>query len=793
FTATDACSQTQTCNAIFTVASPPALIINCPAPGSTASCQTQAAVNTAFTTWLSTVSASGGCGTISYSNNNTGAPLACGGNVTVTFTATDACSQTQTCSAIFTVASPPALIINCPAPGNTASCQTQAAVNSAYASWLSTATASGGCGSLSISNNSTGAPPACGGTVTVSFSVMDACAQTQTCSANFTVAADNTPPVFTNPSDQTVSCISAIPATESLSYTDNCSPPGSVSLFVDGPPINICTGGSMTRTWTVNDACGNPATENKVYTILAPTPTACDDGNPCTINDMHTLGCDGITICVACAGTPTTPTTPTFSPIGPLCQGATAPALPTMSNNGISGTWNPSNIDTSIPNSTTYTFTPSGPGCYLPATLVIVVNAGPTLSVTESCSGGLGTGIINSTGTAGSGGTLTYTINGAPDPDGDATMLSNGTYTIVVTESPSGCTSSQTITINCACPTIVLNGPTTICQSAPPVTFTQTGGAGAGTWTVSPSGAGTINSSTGIFDPNNTYSGGVTITYTEGACSEVINVMITQTITPTFTNPGPICQSAGIITLPTSSTNSPPITGTWVPSTVDPSSGNDVTATFTPDANQCAEIVMMTIDILPSPTIMVDVSCVGGPGTGVINTTATAGSGGVLTYTINGTPDGDGDQNMLPNGAYTVVVTETPGGCTSSQTVNVNCTCPTINISGPLQVCQTATATFTQSGGNIGGTWSLSPSGAGTIDNTGFFNPTDIYNGPVNITYTADGCSGQTQIFVIELLTPIFTNPGPLCQSSGIITLPTSSNNTPPITGVWVPATIDPS
>ncbi|MBK6665542.1 MAG: hypothetical protein IPG48_05155 [Saprospiraceae bacterium] len=149
FTVTDACAQMQTCNAIFTVASPPALSITCPALGNTGSCQTQAAVNTAFTTWLSTVSASGGCGTISYSNNNTGAPPACGGNVTVTFTATDACSQTQTCSAIFTVASPPALIINCPASGNTASCQTQAAVNSAYADWLSTATASGGCGSLS--------------------------------------------------------------------------------------------------------------------------------------------------------------------------------------------------------------------------------------------------------------------------------------------------------------------------------------------------------------------------------------------------------------------------------------------------------------------------------------------------------------------------------------------------------------------------------------------------------------------------------------------------------------------
>jgi hypothetical protein len=32
--------------------------------------------------------------------------------------------------------------------------------------------------------------------------------------------------------------------------------------------------------------------------------------------------------------------TPTFDPIGNLCIGATAPALPAASNNGINGTWN---------------------------------------------------------------------------------------------------------------------------------------------------------------------------------------------------------------------------------------------------------------------------------------------------------------------------------------------------------------------------------------------------------------------------------------------------------------------
>jgi hypothetical protein len=51
------------------------------------SCLTQAQVNTAFSAWLATASASGGCNGI-LTNNNTGAPLACGGATTVTFTYT---------------------------------------------------------------------------------------------------------------------------------------------------------------------------------------------------------------------------------------------------------------------------------------------------------------------------------------------------------------------------------------------------------------------------------------------------------------------------------------------------------------------------------------------------------------------------------------------------------------------------------------------------------------------------------------------------------------------------------
>src|SRR5438045_8876785 len=48
--------------------------------------------------------------------------------------------------------------------------------------------------------------------------------------------------------------------------------------------------------------------------------------------------------------------TPTFTQIGPLCQNSTAPALPTTSNNNITGTWNPAVISTTASGS--YVFTP---------------------------------------------------------------------------------------------------------------------------------------------------------------------------------------------------------------------------------------------------------------------------------------------------------------------------------------------------------------------------------------------------------------------------------------------------
>lgn len=70
-------------------------------------------------------------------------------------------------------------------------------------------------------------------------------------------------------------------------------------------------------------------------------------------------------------------TTPTFTAVAPICIGETLTALPTTSNNGITGTWSPA-LDATT--TTTYTFTPDAGQCATTTTLTITVNDLPTIT-----------------------------------------------------------------------------------------------------------------------------------------------------------------------------------------------------------------------------------------------------------------------------------------------------------------------------------------------------------------------------------------------------------------------------
>ncbi|MCB0570614.1 MAG: DUF11 domain-containing protein, partial [Phaeodactylibacter sp.] len=192
--ATDDCGESASCSATFTVAPAPAITVSCPANFTFGSCQTQAQVNAAYNNWLLQFTALGGCGilTTNIGQYASAAPSACGGSVAVNFFASDACGQTVSCSASFTVLSAPDLTVSCPQPVSLGSCQSQAQVDAAFNAWKAQFQTIGGCGATSTNLNQFSAPSFCGGSVTITYTATDDCGQVAICSSSFAVTSSPT-------------------------------------------------------------------------------------------------------------------------------------------------------------------------------------------------------------------------------------------------------------------------------------------------------------------------------------------------------------------------------------------------------------------------------------------------------------------------------------------------------------------------------------------------------------------------------------------------------------------------
>jgi hypothetical protein len=129
--------------------------------------------------------------------------------------------------------------------------------------------------------------------------------------------------------------------------------------------------------------------------------------------------------------------TPTFDAVAAICAGSTLSALPTTSNNGITGTWSPALDNTKT---TVYTFTPAAGQCAATTTLTITVNDKPTRP-TISVSGI----VLNSDSPVGN---QWYNQHGeiAGATNQSYTATSNGTYYVTVTLA--GCSSDASNSIN---------------------------------------------------------------------------------------------------------------------------------------------------------------------------------------------------------------------------------------------------------------------------------------------------------------------------------------------------------
>jgi gliding motility-associated-like protein len=259
-------------------------------------------------------------------------------------------------------------------------------------------------------------------------------------------------------------------------------------------------------------------------------------------------------------------TNPIFDSGGTYCSGEYISALPTTSNNSITGTWSPAINNTAT---TTYTFTPTTGQCAFTTTndITITPNTNPTFNaVGPYCSGES----ISALPT-----TSTNAITGSWSP------AINNTTTTTYTFTPNAgqCALTTTLSINITAqttPTFTQLAPYCEDDAVPNLATTSNNGI-SGNW--SPA-------------INNTTTTTYTFTPNAGQCATTTSMIITinPNISPSFTQVGPFCSGESISSIPTTSNNS--ITGTWSPTI------NNIattTYTFTPNTGQCTLTTTMQI------------------------------------------------------------------------------------------------------------------------------------------------------------------------------------------------------
>ena len=119
--------------------------------------------------------------------------------------------------------------------------------------------------------------------------IKDANEPSKTCTYTYVIKADVTAPVApTAPLAVSYQCAKDVPAAETLTAQDNCS--GTVTgVPSDGAPTSDPCNYSFVRTWTFNDACGNPSSVKQTISVkddIAPSltgtlPTGATNQNLC--------------------------------------------------------------------------------------------------------------------------------------------------------------------------------------------------------------------------------------------------------------------------------------------------------------------------------------------------------------------------------------------------------------------------------------------------------------------------------------------------------------------------------
>lgn len=689
----------------------------------------------------------------------------------------------------------------------------------------------GGQTTASISNQ-----PA--GTYTVNVTDSKGCVTT----ASYTITQPT--PLATVPTSTNVSCFGGNNGAASVTasggtspYTYSWSPSGGTSSSASGLPAGSYTllvtdskGCTVTQTVSITQPAALTATvtstnetcdylNNGTATITAAGGTPAYTytwlpGNQSTSsisglsNGTYTVilndskGCSVTSF--ATITQPPTLTATTINPTNVSCNGGSNGSATANASGGTPNytySWMPggqTGVSASNLPAGTYTLTVTDANSCT-ATNTVTITQPPVLTVTAtvtnvSCSGG-SNGSITATP---SGGTSPYTYVWSPGNQTTSTVsgLSNGVYTVTVTDSK-GCTVSANYIISQPAPLAIVITPTAVScfgGSNGIATSTVSGGTPSYTYSWSPSG-GTGSTASGLS------SGGYTLQVTDSkGCIATRTITITQptALTATVTSTNETCDylNNGTATA-TIAGGTPAYTYTWQPGNLNGSSiSNQAAGTYTvnvTDSKGCPLTATVTIT-QPTPlaitfTNQINVSCFGG-NNGSISANV---SGGTPNYSYSWAPGGatSASINNLATGTYTLTITDA-NGCTKQNTVTI--TQPALPVS--VAMSSTPSACYGGSSGSV-----TANASGGTSPYTYNWMPGNISGSTVNnlpagtYTVTATDSKGCTKTNTVTVTQPaqivISTSSiNSTCGNANGEASASASGGLGPYTYTWMPGSV---
>ncbi len=582
-------------------------------------------------------------------------------------------------------------------------------------------------------------------------------------------------PVNASATSGTVTCTSTL-VTSVLSTT------GTVSSYNWSGPMGGIVG--ATNTATVNAQLAGTYTYNITF------------NNGCTANGNFI---------VTANNAPVTPNATSSNSVNCNNTSATITSVPSPTSSAYTYSWSTgataNNITVSPTSNTSYTVvvTNTVNGCK--GTQVVTVNASTVIPTAVALSPGtftLSCSPPNTILTASATGASSYSWSSSTGTIAATTntlsVNAGGTYSVFAVGA-NGCKSAaqvSTITPPAGAPVITLsnNNPSITCLSSSPsvsVTVTSTVPVSSYTWGPASGIVGSTSSSVVTFSAAGTYTG--VITATNGCPTNTIITVSTATTPPSFvagtgTAQALSCTNTLVTIAPSFTPSSANLTYTWTGLGIVGSTNNSsvqvnqngtysltVTNTLTGCSSTSLSVNVNGTSAVPSLSLVssssVGISCA--PGTSTITLTASSNASSP-TYSWN-TGATSNTISTSTAGIYTVVVTNTINGCSTTQTINVsnNTTAPSLTAAAQGQLpCGGGTTTLNAVSTNTNVSYNWIGVGIVSGSNTANaeINTAGVYT--VIVTDLATNCNATQTIavssnsVVASFTTNTITGPAPL-------------------------------